>query len=54
MTMKDKQQDSRLDRLEQEITTLYEILNERLLELEMATKEFVTERLTELEKKIDD
>jgi hypothetical protein len=51
--MKDKQQDSRLDRLEQEITTLYEILNERLLELEMATKEFVTERLAELEKKID-
>ena len=60
MTMKDKQRDDRLDQLDIEVKFLHEILNERLLELEAATKEFVTEKLadlcyrtTTLEKKID-
>jgi len=53
MTMKDKQRDDRLDQLDIEVKFLHEILNERLLELEAATKKFVDERLAELEKKID-
>ena len=53
MTMKDKQRDDRLDQLDLEITLLYTIVRERLLELEAATKEFVTEKLAELERKID-
>jgi len=53
MTMKDKQRDDRLDQLDIEVKFLHEILNERLLELEAATKKFVDERLAELERKID-
>jgi len=53
MTMKDKQRDDRLDQLDLEITLLYTIVRERLLELEAATKKFVDERLAVLEKKID-
>ena len=53
MTMKDKQRDDRLDQLDIEVKFLHTILNERLLELEAATKEFVTEKLAELERKID-
>jgi len=53
MTMKDKQRDDRLDQLDIEVKFLHEILNERLLELEAATKKFVDERLAVLEKKID-
>jgi hypothetical protein len=53
MTIKDKQRDDRLDQLDLEITLLYTIVRERLLELEAATKKFVDERLAVLEKKID-
>jgi len=53
MTMKDKQRDDRLDQLDIEVKFLHTILNERLLELEAATKKFVDERLAELERKID-
>jgi len=53
MTIKDKQRDDRIDQLDIEVKFLHTILNERLLELEAATKEFVTEKLAELERKID-